>query len=314
MMRVKGVLEISAALSETILYDMFECKFAMTIEGSDHRTKKQVRMAFRTGKGVPVLKQLAGGEIDLGWTNPCAGLAMAVRGTGPFNSPLPLRAIAVFPSWDRLVFAVNEETGLTSLADIPKKKPKLRISTSGGIMDSIVTVAVSEVAKAYGFSMDDIIKWGGSIHVAPRPGHPDRIQAIRSGAANAVFDEGFPLWGKEAVAKGMRLLHVDEEVLRHMESLGFRRAPVPKSLFPDLREDVMTVDYSGWPISVHAQMPDEVAYAVCEAIESRNTVIPVDQEKSLSMSQLCQTTDAAPLDFPLHSGAEKYYREKGHLQ
>jgi len=31
------------------------------------------------------------------------------------------------------------------------------------------------------------------------------------------------------------------------------------------------------------------------------------------MKQLCVNTESGPLDFPLHPGAEKYYREMGYL-
>jgi TRAP-type uncharacterized transport system substrate-binding protein len=41
--------------------------------------------------------------------------------------------------------------------------------------------------------------------------------------------------------------------------------------------------------------------------------IPYDAAETPSMKQLCTSTEAGPLDFPLHSGAEKYYREKGYL-
>ena len=41
---------------------------------------------------------------------------MAVRGVGPFKNKSPLRALAVFPSWDRLVIAVSPRLGVNSMA------------------------------------------------------------------------------------------------------------------------------------------------------------------------------------------------------
>ncbi len=61
-------------------------------------------------------------------------------------------------------------------------------------------------------------------------------------------------------------------------------------------------------------MPDPVAYAICEAIENRKGVIPIDKEGELNISQLCGNNDEAPLNVPLHPGAEHFYRERGYLQ
>jgi len=74
------------------------------------------------------------------------------------------------------------------------------------------------------------------------------------------------------------------------------------------------VDFSGWPICCHAEMPEEVAYALCEAIALRRDSIPVDQEGPLEAPSLCTDTEEGPLNVPLHPGAERYYREKGYLQ
>lgn len=71
-------------------------------------------------------------KFHFGFGNP-AGLArMAFLGHGPYRTKLPLRAIGVFPSWDRLVFAVHNDTGIESIEDIKAKRYPLRISSSSG--------------------------------------------------------------------------------------------------------------------------------------------------------------------------------------
>jgi TRAP-type uncharacterized transport system substrate-binding protein len=64
---------------------------------------------------------------------------------------------------------------------------------------------------------------------------------------------------------------------------------------------------------VHADMPDDVAYALCEAIEKRKEVIPTDNYKSLEIAQLCANDEEAPYDVPLHRGAERFYRGRGYI-
>ncbi|MGH7765822.1 MAG: hypothetical protein ACREQP_00065, partial [Candidatus Binatia bacterium] len=72
------------------------------------------------GTAIPLLVNQR--KYDFGFANP-AGLArMALLGVGPYNRKLPLRAIGVFPSWDRLVFAVRKDAGIQSLDEIKEKK------------------------------------------------------------------------------------------------------------------------------------------------------------------------------------------------
>jgi TRAP-type uncharacterized transport system substrate-binding protein len=88
---------------------------------------------------------------------------------------------------------------------------------------------------------------------------------------------------------------------------------VPKSHFKGLTADVPTIDFSGWPMVVRADMRDDVAYALCEAIELRRKSMPTDNFKPLDMADLCANGAEAPYDVPLHRGAKKFYRDRGYL-
>ena len=142
---------------------------------------------------------------------------------------------------------------------------------------------------------------------------PDRRAAIENGAVNAVFDEGIKSWGQTAVDKGFRYLSIDGAVMRRLKAMGYREAVLPKTHFKGMTEDVATVDFSGWPMVVRKDMPDEVAYALCEALELRRKTIPTDNFKPLSIAQLCANDEEAPYDVPLHPGAARFYRERGYL-
>ena len=65
---------------------------------------------------------------------------------------------------------------------------------------------------------------------------------------------------------------------------------------------------------VRADMRDDTAYAICEAIEKRKEVIPTDNYKLLEVAQLCANDEEAPYDVPLHPGAARFYRERGYLK
>jgi len=63
----------------------------------------------------------------------------------------------------------------------------------------------------------------------------------------------------------------------------------------------------------HTGLSNTLAYSICEAIDARQSVIPVDDDVPLDMKKLFGSAEAAPLGIPLHSGARKYFAEHGYL-
>ena len=324
--RTKGLLELAAALYDTSL-SFQTTRAAEQVLQTESRVGYSLKLALTATreKGVSLsfaadgfreLLAVARGDASLAWINPSVAATMAFRGKGLFSKPLPIRIIAAFPSYDVMAFAVHESTGITSLAEIRKKRVPLRLSTgnatSAFLKYSPTMFTVSAVMKAAGFTLADIRKWGGKIQSVSRPSHPDRRAAIENGTINAVFDEGIKSWGQTAIQRGFRYLPVGAEILKRLVALGYRPSVVPKARFQGMAEDVQTVDFSGWPMVVHANMPEDVAYALCEAIDARKHLIPTDNFKPLDVAQLCANDDEAPYDVPLHPGAERFYRERGY--
>src|SRR5258707_13479488 len=75
--------------------------------------------------GLNGAKLVSNGKLDLVWLNPSIIPSMAVRGVGPFQKKSPLRALAGFPSWDRLVIAVSPRLGVNIMDELITKKPKM---------------------------------------------------------------------------------------------------------------------------------------------------------------------------------------------
>jgi len=329
--RAKGILEIAASLYDTSLSHQTRRAAEGTLQ-TDTRVGRALRLtlgvkANERSNDVPLsfttgsfreISAVAAGEYSLAWVNPSVLLTMAHRGKGPFKKPLPLRTLAVFPSFDVMGFAVHESSGITSLAQIKRERIPLKVSTGyeakTDFTGSATMFTISATLRAAGFSLGDIRKWGGKIHSVPRPSHPTRRAAIENGTINAVFDEGIKSWGQTALDNGFRYLPLDGAVLRQLKSLGYRPSVMSRCGFRGLGGDIQTVDFSGWPMIVRADMPNDVAYAMCEAIEQRKRVIPTDNFKPLSLAQLCANDDEAPYDVPLHPGAKRFYRERGYLK
>jgi TRAP-type uncharacterized transport system substrate-binding protein len=329
--RAKGLLELAASLYEGSL-SYQTVRRAENVTQTDTRLGHKVRIALIAGSkegkdsialsfgahGFREIRAVAAGRLSLAWLNASVALTLAYRGKGPFPKPLPLRTIAVFPSYDIMGFAVHESTGITSLAEIKKKKLPLRVSTGRitrkALVGSTTMFTVAAVMRAAGFSFADLKKWGGKIHSTPRPSDPGRQAVIENGSVDAVFDEGIKSWAQNALDHGFRFLPLQGKILQSLTALGYRATAMPKSLFRGLPADMPTIDFSGWPMLVRADTREDVAYALCEAIERRKDLMPTDNYLPLRMAQLCANDDDAPYDVPLHPGAERFYRERGYLK
>jgi hypothetical protein len=192
---------------------------------------------------------------------------------------------------------------------------RVPISFVTGNFQEIIAVAQGVYSLAWvNPSVLLTMAYRGKIHSVPHPSDPARRAAIESRSIDAIFDEGIKSWGQTALDNGFRYLPIAGNVLKQMTALGFRRTDMSRCSFHGTKSEVQTLDFSGWPMIVHAGMPNDVAYALCEAIQSRKDLIPTDNYKPLNLRQLCANDDQAPFDVPLHPGARQFYRERGFLK
>ena len=286
---------------------------------------RQTRVNLREqgGDGWPIalfgsdspaaIAQVASGEVQVAMINPAAPLALALRGKGPFRAPIALRAIAVVPSPDQLAFAVTKQTGVHSLRELRERRLPLRVSIRGQ-MDHSLHLVVKEVLSAAGFSLEDITSWGGQVRYDPGlPKGPNRLGAMQRGEVDMIIDEAVHNWLNIALDSEMHVLPLDESMLAQLEALGFRRAMLPKADYPKLDSDVPTLDFSGFPVYTHANVPDSIVTAVCAALETRKEKIIWQEPGPLPLESMCRDTPSGPLNIPLHPAAERFWRERGYL-
>ena len=298
---------------------------ASEMVGSPEWVDKQVEISFRVqgaeqwrvrlfASDAPnSIEEVASGRADIAICNPGAVLAMALNGSGPFKEPIPVRALFVLPQFDQFAFAVTAESGLRSLADIRDRKYPLRVSLRGQ-RDHSVHLVASQVLEAYGYSFEDIERWGGVVRLDDEfPNGPNRIEAVARGEIDAVWDEAVPMFGAHALELGMRFLPVDEPELQGLEALGLRRVAISPSEYPGLEQDVWTVDFSGWPVFCLESTPDPLVSAFCAAVETRKAAIPWYGEGPMDLKHMVSDPPDAPLTIPLHPAAERFWREKGYI-
>ena len=307
--RSRLVLEVASELSGTRDWPYPQVRVTFREPGTD--TWKACFFASDTPETID---EVARGEVQIALINPVGPLALAYRGTGPFKEPIPLRAVTVVPSPDQLGFAVAERTGLKSLEEIRDRRYPLRISFRRQLIHSVPFV-VKQVLAELGFSLDDIVSWGGKLLYDRTFGDVGNWTAgVRRGEVDAIFDEAINTWGNQVAPSGMRFLPLSEPHLKRIEALGFRRAVIPKAKYPTLPADVATVDFSGWAVYTLASVPDGIIKSFCTALVKRKDRIPWEEEGPLPLERMCRDTPEGPMPIPLHPAAERFWREQGYLK
>ncbi|MBM2810581.1 MAG: hypothetical protein HW416_1340 [Chloroflexi bacterium] len=271
------------------------------------------RLCFFASDGPESIDAIMSGDASFAICNPGAVLAMAVRGTGPYPEPLPLRAIMVLPQFDQLGFGVAPSATWTSLTDIAEQRPPIRISLRGQ-RDHSLHVIVNEVLRVHGFSLDDVESWEGEVRYDDEmPNGPSRLGGLQNGTVDLVIDEAMPMWAAKTIDFGGRFLEIDEPHLQALEQIGLRRVAITREEWPKLARDVWTVDFSGWPVFCREDLDDEIVRAFCIGLENRKDRIPWYGEGPMRLDIMCKDTKEGPLDIPLHQAAEAFWRDQGYL-
>jgi len=269
------------------------------------------------------------GVYHFGITTPPWLARTAAEGRGGFGfaeKPLRLRSVGVLPHFDQLALAVRRDLGITSIRQLKEQKVPLRISTAPTHLRHPVGWVLDAVFAEYGMKIEDFETWGGSVTYADRQpnflekvpeGRQDRVSAMKSGMLNAVFDEALMTvpWKQVADAVDLTFLPIDRDVLQSLErKYGIRPAVIPKNRLRGVNDDVPTVDFAGWAMYCHQNLPDRLVYLLLAGLEQQRVQI----ESMFQPAQgLTDSIDMSSLwrgaDLQLHPGAEQYYREKGSL-
>jgi TRAP-type uncharacterized transport system substrate-binding protein len=253
------------------------------------------------------------GRAQVGIVNPAGPLTLAYRGTGPFPDRLPVAVITTIPSEDQMAFAVTERSGIRSIEEIGERRIPLRMGMRAQ-RDHASHWFVQQVFRAAGFSLEDVLGWGGEVKFLARiPQDRARIEAVERGEMDAIFDEAVNRWLYPALDAGMRLIPLSEPLLSKLERMGFRRAAITRLDYPNLQVDVPSVDFSGWPVFTRSDASDELITAFCQALEQRKHNIPWQGSGPLPLEQMCRDGPATPRDVPLHPAAERFWRQQGYL-
>lgn len=306
--RSRLVLEVASEMVDHRDWPNRQARVSLRPQGAENWAVNMI-----ASDGPAAIDLVARGEMQLAISNPAMYPALAVRGTGPYKAPIPLRAITIIPSPDQLAFAVTEKTGLKSLREVRERRYPLRVSMRGQ-KDHALHPVVNEVLVTAGFSLDDIVSWGGQVRYDDGlPMKSNRMGAMQRGEVDMIVDEAVRGWANAALDAGMRILPLDEGMLTQLEAIGLRRGVMPASRYPKLGDDLPTLDFSGFAVYTHADVPDTVVTAICAALEARKEIIGWQEPGPLPLERMCRDTPDGPLVIPLHAAAEKFWRTRGYF-
>lgn len=309
--RSRIMLEMACELVAMGDQSMRQAKVLLRAQGAADQADWPLRLfGSSTGEGVDAV---VSGESAVAIINPSGALAVAYRGSAT-KPPAPVRTLTVIPSHDQYVFAVHPKTGLSRFEEIRERRLPLRLSLRGQ-RDHCLHSMLDDILDAAGFSLAELQSWGGTVTYESRTPYPyePKFDRLIRGELDAIFDEGVYEWAPHVLAAGMKILPLAEQTVRKLETMGYRRGTIAKAKYPALPQDVLTIDFSGWPVFVRADLPDALVAQMCAALDARKHLIPWDGEGPLPLERMCRDAPDTPIDVPLHPAAERFWRERGYL-
>ena len=264
-----------------------------------------------------------GGVLDIGegradFTATATGteIRLANEGHAPYSKPLNGKFSFVMMLYDNqfMHFLMTKEwadaNGIKGWADIAKKKPKIRLAINRPDNPQTTIGGPYEVMKAYGFTIQDIEKWGGSYVLG---NSSIGLDAIVDGKADMFMNArnlGDAL--VKDVAGKRPLLWIDGDsatIQKAADTFSFKADMVPKGTYPFMEKDYPTVRQ--W-VSLLAgnHVSDEVVYKYVKALAENEKRVQ-DIGGSLKSSFATAKMSTNPAKLPYHPGALRYYKEKG---
>ena len=276
-------------------------------------------VAYEPGSPAGALAQVAQGQVEFGAAISPIEERAAIEGEGPFaeTGSLEGKYLGVTRLYETqrmhsvMTKAFADEYGIQTFADIAEKKPPLRVALNQqGNYQNIR--AAEEIFKAYGFSVEDIESWGGSVAYQASG---DGVALMADRKVDMFFTSIFIPDSRIAdLSRNQDLVWIpmDQEKLQQVaEELGVLTSTVEPGEydFMPVAEPTLAVQSD---IVTNPDVSDQEIYKFVKALnENRQRM----QEIHPSMTDFSPELMVKVREqVPLHPGAELYYREQGLLE
>jgi hypothetical protein len=260
------------------------------------------------------------GEVDVALAVPVPFMRMAMEGKGACaGETFPnLRMLGYVPQHDRMIVAVRKEFGINSWADWRAKKPKLRITLGPNDNVSFIGIAGHMLLDAHGLPRAELEKHGSTFieHDEPR----SCTLAMLDGTADAIVQEAVmtTYWQELANKRDLVFLPIEPQARDMLKAeYSLPSATLRKDYMRGMDREMEFLDFSHFALITTTDLPEDVGYALAwalieryETLEMQYRHIPPERSPvsyPIDPKAVCRTP------IPLHAGAERYYRDAGHL-
>jgi TRAP-type uncharacterized transport system substrate-binding protein len=279
------------------------------------------RYAIWNGRGGRDNVEAVGrGEIDVALAVPVPFMRMAMEGKGPCagESYPHLRMLGYVPQHDRMIVALRRDLGINSWAEWREKKPKLRVTLGPNDNISFIGIAGHMLLEAHGLPRMTLEKQGCRFieHDEPRGCTVDMLE----GEADAIVQEAVmtSYWQELANKRDLVFLPIEPQARDKLKAeYALPSATLRKDYLRGIDREMEFLDFSHFALITTTDLPEDVAYALAwalieryETLEMQYRHIPPERSPvsyPIDPKAVCRTP------IPLHPGAERYYRDAGHL-
>ena len=276
------------------------------------------------GGGMQITDMVSSGVADIAINTPVKLLANARTGKGLWESRGPdsgLRALATIPQNDRMMLGLDPSLGCKTFAELREKKPKLNLIMAPK-EESPIGWAAHCYLDAHGVSVETIESWGGEVTYAIRPEEALIPCKDPANGYTAVIQEALmtPWWSD--LVDGPRAfipIPAEPEALSIIEKTtpGLPASTIPAGYWKALKEDIPALEFLDFVLMCREDLPEDVAYLITWILVTQKERIEVNyhsfpQDRS-PISWPMEPSKMAETVYPLHPGAERFYREHGYL-
>jgi uncharacterized protein len=279
------------------------------------------RYAIWNGRGGMDNVQAVGrGEVDVALAVPVPFMRMAMEGKGACaGESFPhLRALGYVPQHDRMIVALRRDLGIRSWAEWREKKPKLRITLGPNDGVSFIGIAGHMLLEAHGLPRASLEQHGSTFleHDEPRGCTVEMLE----GTADAIVQEAVmtTYWQELANKRDLVFLPIEPQAREALKAgYGLPTARLRQDYLRGMDREMEFLDFSHFALITTTDLPDDVAYALAWALVERYETLEmqyrhIPPERS-PVSYPIDPKAVCHVGIPLHPGAERYYRDAGHL-
>lgn len=263
------------------------------------------------GAGIQNMTKLQQGETEIAWGLP-PFIAASYNGQDPYKDKhSDMRLVMNGLGFVHIQFLVADDFPARSIREIFEKKMPIKVGTTppGGSDEW----AMRKIFEFYKASYADIRARGGKVVFVS---YSDLVTQYRDRNIDIIVPNlavpGAAVQ-EASLARKMKILPMEDDLLKHLETLGLARGVVPKGSYKDVTnndKDIPTIAMAN-TIVANAKTDPAAVYEFTKILLGNLEAV----RKVHPAFKNFDPKDAVKLaNVPLHPGAEKAYKEAGLLK